>query len=169
MAGNACVQQAGWKDFSFLGNRAPGESCRHGVAVLESEGLYPGGPAGHSYAAAGLPVRIPGKALSEQVTAWLGAGAPRVWSALCLARVERNNPAVEIKGAVACPKSQSSVTLRGRSAPCARRILRCRATKSGLRFFRRRRINSRQCARWAASPSKGKRSISSRKKPAWPG
>src|ERR1700731_2490038 len=66
MAGHACLQEAGWKDFSFLGNRAVRKPCRHGVPVLESHGLYAGGPAGHSPPAAKFQVRIPGKTLSEQ-------------------------------------------------------------------------------------------------------
>ena len=43
-----------------------GESRRHGVAVLESHGLYARGSARHPHAATEFPVRIPGKALSEQ-------------------------------------------------------------------------------------------------------
>src|ERR1051326_8778006 len=70
MAGDACIQQTGCKDFSFLGNRTAGESCRHGVAVLESHGLYAGGSAGRSHSAAKVQVRIPGKTLSEQVAVW---------------------------------------------------------------------------------------------------
>src|SRR6202171_4831000 len=66
MAGDACIQKAGRKDLSFLGNRTAGESCRHGVAVLESHGLYAGGAAGHSHSATRVQVRIPGKKLSEQ-------------------------------------------------------------------------------------------------------
>jgi hypothetical protein len=38
MAGGACLQEAGQKDFSFLGNRIADEPCRHGMAVLESYG-----------------------------------------------------------------------------------------------------------------------------------
>jgi predicted dithiol-disulfide oxidoreductase (DUF899 family) len=52
--------------FHFWGTELSGESCRHGVAVLESHGLYAGGPAGHSHSAAGFQVRVPGKTLSEQ-------------------------------------------------------------------------------------------------------
>ena len=37
--------KAGRKDFSFLGNRIDVEPCRHGVAVLEPDGLHAGGPA----------------------------------------------------------------------------------------------------------------------------
>src|SRR5262252_9546322 len=66
MAGDACIPEAGRKDFSFLGNRAVRESRGHGVAVLESHGLYAGGAAGHSGSAAELQVRIPGETLSEQ-------------------------------------------------------------------------------------------------------
>ena len=54
--------------YSFMfgpGNRAVIESCRHGVAVLESHGLYPGGAAGHSHSATNVQVRILGKKLSE--------------------------------------------------------------------------------------------------------
>ena len=65
MAGDACIHEAGRENLSFLGNRAVGESCRHGVAILESHGLYAGGPAGHSHSAANVQVRILGKELSE--------------------------------------------------------------------------------------------------------
>src|SRR6266404_7748816 len=66
MAGDACIQEAGWKDFSFLGNRTVGESCRHGVAVLESHGLYARGSARHSHSATKVQVQILGKKLSEK-------------------------------------------------------------------------------------------------------
>ena len=36
-------QETGREDFPFLGNRNDCEPCRHGVAVLESHGLHPGG------------------------------------------------------------------------------------------------------------------------------
>ena len=39
--------EAGREDFSLLGNRDGGESCRHGVALLEPHGLHAGGPARH--------------------------------------------------------------------------------------------------------------------------
>ena len=44
---------------------AVGESCRHGVAVLESHGLYTRGSARHSHSATKFQVRILRKKLSE--------------------------------------------------------------------------------------------------------
>src|SRR6266853_1073390 len=70
MASDACIQAAGWKDFSFLGNRTVGESCRHGVAVLEYHGLYARGTARHSHSATKFQVRILGKTLSEEGVVW---------------------------------------------------------------------------------------------------
>src|SRR5258706_2023805 len=70
MAGDACIQEAEWKDLSFLGNGTAGESCRHGVAVLESHGLYARGAARHSRAATKFQVRIPGRKLSEKEVEW---------------------------------------------------------------------------------------------------
>ena len=69
----ARIQEAEWKDFSFLGNGTAGKSCRHGVAVLESHGLYARGTARHSHSATKVQVRILGKKLFEQVVggAWL--------------------------------------------------------------------------------------------------
>ena len=64
-ASDACIQEAGRKDFSFLGNGADGESCRHGVALLESHGLHTRGAAGPSHSATKFQVRVPGKKLSE--------------------------------------------------------------------------------------------------------
>src|SRR5262249_9327470 len=66
IAGYACLHAAGRKDFSFLGNRTEGESCRHGVAVLESDGLHAGGAAGHPGSAANVQVPVLGKTLSAQ-------------------------------------------------------------------------------------------------------
>ena len=54
------------KIFHFWGTESMIESCRHGVAVLESHGLYARGPARHSHSAAEVQVRILGEELSEQ-------------------------------------------------------------------------------------------------------
>ena len=53
------------KIFHFWGTETIRKSCRYGLALLESDGLYAGGPAGHSDSATGFQVRIPGKELSE--------------------------------------------------------------------------------------------------------
>src|SRR5262249_11819896 len=79
MAGDACIQEAGRKDLSFLGNRAVRESCGHGVAVLESQGLSAGGRQGYPAPAAEFQVRIPGKTLSEQGVVWRPIA--RTWGA----------------------------------------------------------------------------------------
>ena len=54
------------KIFHFWGTETDVEPCRHGVAVLESDGLHARGPAGHCHAAAEVQVGVSGKALSEQ-------------------------------------------------------------------------------------------------------
>ena len=53
------------KIFHFWGTESIGQSCRHGVAVLESHGLYARGPARHSDSATEFQVRILGETLSE--------------------------------------------------------------------------------------------------------
>lgn len=52
---DACVQETRWQDFSFLERRG---RRRYGVALLESDGLYPGRPAGSADAAAKLQAGI---------------------------------------------------------------------------------------------------------------
>ena len=52
------VQEEGRKDFPVLVHRGHVEPCRHGVAVLESDGLHAGGPAGSAYAAAAVQVGV---------------------------------------------------------------------------------------------------------------
>src|SRR6185503_18444216 len=66
MASDARIQETGWKDFSFLGNRNVGESRRYRVAVLESHGLHARGSAGHPNSATKFQIRILGEELSEQ-------------------------------------------------------------------------------------------------------
>src|SRR5436305_1636900 len=68
MASDACIQEAGWKDFSFLGNGSVDESCRHGVAVLESHGLYARRSARHSHSAAKVQVRTHAKTVAVFMT-----------------------------------------------------------------------------------------------------
>ena len=76
VAGDACL------------SRNDVEPRRHGVAVLESLGLYAGGPAGQADAAAEVQVRILGKKLSEQGVVWRpsrrGPGRPPRVVAPCL-------------------------------------------------------------------------------------
>ena len=54
------------KIFHFWATEIDVEPRRHGVAVLESDGLHARGPAGPAHAAAEVQVRISGRALSEQ-------------------------------------------------------------------------------------------------------
>jgi predicted dithiol-disulfide oxidoreductase (DUF899 family) len=58
--------QGEWKYFSLLGYGAVRKSCRYGVAVLESHGLYTRGAARHPYSATKIQIRILRKALSEE-------------------------------------------------------------------------------------------------------
>lgn len=58
------------KIFHFWGNRIAGESCRHGVAILESDGLYARGASRSCHAAPGFQVRVSGQELSGQCVAW---------------------------------------------------------------------------------------------------
>ena len=46
ISGDACVHKTRRQDFSFLGNGNHVEPCRHGVAVLELDGLHARGKAG---------------------------------------------------------------------------------------------------------------------------
>src|SRR4029453_4274490 len=73
-AGDACFYDARRQDYSFLGHRDDDEQRRHGLAVLEPDGLPARGPTGPRHAAAKVQVRIPGEKLFEQVAAW---SAPR--------------------------------------------------------------------------------------------
>jgi predicted dithiol-disulfide oxidoreductase (DUF899 family) len=66
-ASDACLQEARRQDLSFLGHRDDDEPRRHGVAVLEPDGLHARGPARARHAAAKIQVRIPGEELPEQV------------------------------------------------------------------------------------------------------
>src|SRR4030095_420439 len=66
IAGIARVSAAGRQDLPLLGHRTTRKSCRHGLAVLESDGLYAGGTAGAYHSATAFQIRVPRKALFEQ-------------------------------------------------------------------------------------------------------
>src|SRR4030095_4218115 len=70
MAGDACVQEAGWKDLPFLGDRTIGKSRRYRLAILEPHGLHAGGTARPAHAAAKLQIRIFGAELRQGVAWW---------------------------------------------------------------------------------------------------
>jgi hypothetical protein len=63
--GRRLRRRQGGKIFHFRGTEVLGNDVDT-VAVLEPDGLYAGGPAGHSRSATKFPVRISGKELSEQ-------------------------------------------------------------------------------------------------------
>ena len=75
MAGAARLPQARWKkrrqDLTVLGDGVAAQSCRHGVAVLESDGLHARGPAGPGDAAAEIQERVFGRELFEEEVATL--------------------------------------------------------------------------------------------------
>ena len=66
IAGVARVSTAGGQDLPFLGHRTGRKSRRHGLALLESDGLYAGGSTGPYHSAADFQIRVPRKALLEQ-------------------------------------------------------------------------------------------------------